>query len=123
MANYKRGYPRTKKRGRHSMAEVSYRKRHGLKPYIVPDAPKRDQFETITHYWNATRLWYQMRHQLYWQDQYSMMSGSPRNWDILHHSRPHRRRTDKLVRNIMIGKADPEATSWPLAHKPHIYYY
>lgn len=123
MANYKRGYPRTQKRGRHGMAQVSYRKRHGLKPYIIPDGPRRDDFERFEDYWIVSRLTYQRRRQLYWPNQYNMMSGSPRDWDITHHIRPHRRRVAKLVRNIMIGKIDPENAAWPLAHKPRIYYW
>ena len=123
MAHHKRGYSRTKKRGRHSMATVSYRKRHGLKPYRVPVSPKRDQYETAFEYWQATQRWYESLTHLWWGTEFNMMSGSPRDWDILHHVRPHRRRSNKLLRNIMLGKIDPENAAWPLPHKPHIYYW
>lgn len=46
----------------------------------------------------------------------------PAAWDILYHRRPHRRATKRLEIAVMHG-ADPDNLAWPVAKKPHVYYW
>jgi hypothetical protein len=48
--------------------------------------------------------------------------GSPSSHDIIFHHRPRRVQERLLVRKIMNGE-DPEDLLWPLAKKPHIWYW
>ena len=50
------------------------------------------------------------------------MQDTPKWWHVLHHSRPHRRATKRLETKIMKGE-DPDDIAWPVARKPHIYYW
>jgi hypothetical protein len=54
--------------------------------------------------------------------EYRWMSHWPRYWDIVFHTRPHRRRTRECVVLVMQGR-DPDNIAWPVAKKPHIYYW
>ena len=46
----------------------------------------------------------------------------PRVHDVLHHSRPTRRRVHALERKVLRG-ADPDDLVWPDGRKPHVYYW
>ena len=46
----------------------------------------------------------------------------PAWWDILHHSRPQRRRDMRCEKAVLNG-ADPDNIVWPLSRKPHQYYW
>lgn len=46
----------------------------------------------------------------------------PRHHDKVFHTRPLRRKTRMLEREILKG-ADADAMAWPVAKKPHIYFW
>lgn len=46
----------------------------------------------------------------------------PRSHNIVFHTRPQRRKTKRLLTKVLKGE-DPENITWPLARKPHIYYW
>lgn len=48
----------------------------------------------------------------------------PRIWDILQHTRPSRRRNNRVVSAIMRGEVDADEAVLPaIGHKPHNYYW
>lgn len=47
---------------------------------------------------------------------------TPSSWNLVFHTRPHRRATKRLENKIMKGE-DPDGIAWPVARKPHIYYW
>ncbi len=47
----------------------------------------------------------------------------PARWDIIYHTRPHRRRAQHMLAAIKSGRIDPDAAAWPLSKKPHYYYW
>lgn len=50
-------------------------------------------------------------------------NGTPAHWNILHHSRPRRRRTAQLATKLLKG-TEPDDLVWDLGNrKPHIYYW
>lgn len=53
----------------------------------------------------------------YWLDNW------PSAWDLVYHRRPPRRRTKALEGVVMRGDRDPDDIAWPLAKKPHLYYW
>jgi hypothetical protein len=53
----------------------------------------------------------------------SCLRGWPRWHDILYHNRPHRSATKRLERAVLMGWVDAEDAAWPLAKKPHQYYW
>lgn len=85
MAHYKRGYPRTKTRGR---------RRYPSK-WEWPALEKKGWFHMCSY---------------------------PRYWDIQYHTRPQRAKTKAISRKVKKG-ADPENLAWPIAKKPHNYYW
>jgi hypothetical protein len=46
----------------------------------------------------------------------------PRAHDVLHHSRPTRRKVHALERAVL-RDADPDDLVWPDGRKPHVYYW
>lgn len=109
MAHYKRKKRRTKPahNSRSSICGPGFRKKKGLKPVIIPDWQDRDP---KIDYWPEP-----------WG--YVWMANWPRYWDILHHTRPTRRREKVLINRVLGGKIDPEDAAWPLHKKPHKYYW
>lgn len=103
MAHFKRKRCRTSTKGR-SNTVTFYRKRHGLKPIKIPLYWRRDNHD-------------------YWPSQYSMMSGNPRWWDIVFHTRPSRARAQRLLQAVRAGRRDPDDTCWPDYRKPRSYYW
>lgn len=65
--------------------------------------------------WKAKRL--EERNGYYWY-----MGSWPAWWDILHHRRPHRRKTKVVEFKVMRGD-DLDDLVWPLAKRPHTYYW
>lgn len=55
-------------------------------------------------------------------DRYHWLSQWPRFWDVIMHTRPRRRRTRAAVVLVMQGR-DPDGITWPVAKKPHKYYW
>lgn len=47
---------------------------------------------------------------------------TPSSHHIVFHHRPKRRETKRLLTQILKGE-DPEKVAWPVARKPHIYYW
>ena len=43
--------------------------------------------------------------------------------DILHHRRPHRRQTAAIERAVLLDRVDPDIAEWPVAKRPHLYYW
>ena len=93
MAHFKRKYPRTIATGNYSANGI--RHRFG---YHDPDSR---QFDRQDYLW---------------------VSRYPRYWDKLHHTRPARAESRRLVQAILHG-ADPDNLTWPDGRKPHIYYW
>lgn len=67
------------------------------------DRERRERAEKTVQGW----LWYR---------------STPSAWNIQFHVRPMRRETRVLERSILRG-ADPDSIAWPVARKPHIYYW
>lgn len=85
MANYKRGYPRTKSR----------RKRDNWADKKLPG-----------------------------YDGWRWLNSWPRWWDIMFHTRPWRRESKKLLRDVVSGRKDWDEVSFNSSyHKPHQYYW
>lgn len=119
MANYKRGRPRSQGKG-NGLSTVSYRKKHGLKPIILPDwEPHR--WGTPEYF--AHQRWRESMRDIWWPEQFNMMANHPRWWDIMHHTRPRRAKEKALTRKVLKGAIDAENVPWPLEKKPHIYYW
>ena len=43
--------------------------------------------------------------------------------DIIFNRRPARRVNKAMERRILMDRVDPDDTAWPLAKKPHVYYW
>jgi hypothetical protein len=113
MANFKRHKCRYLGKNRHS-SETFYRKRLGLRPYTLPDYPA----------WGTPEYYARLHaRDTLWPPQFRRMGNWPRSWDILHHSRPRRAKEKAFARAIVKGAKDPDNVCWPLAKKPHIYYW
>lgn len=94
MAHFKRGYAKTKTRGR---------KR------------RRDERRVLRGYTKERSAW--LCHYHTWMQTY------PKYWDVEFHTRPKRRKTRRCEIAVLKG-ADPDNLAWPLGnHKPHNYYW
>ena len=47
---------------------------------------------------------------------------TPSSWHIVVHHRPKRREVKRLEQLIVKGE-DPDNIAWPIAKKPHVYYW
>ena len=47
----------------------------------------------------------------------------PRWWDVIFHTRPHRRHEREVLEQIRTGVIDADAAAWPRWHRPHNYYW
>lgn len=47
---------------------------------------------------------------------------TPSSWNIVFHHRPKRREIKRLEQKILKGE-DPDNIAWPMARKPHVYYW
>lgn len=47
----------------------------------------------------------------------------PQWWDLMFHRRPHRAATKDMIRKIKSEHSDADDVSWPLAKRPHKYYW
>jgi hypothetical protein len=113
MANYKRG--KCRRNAMHAMrgSEASWRARVGMKPIRLPSVenwPDRYSSEW-DEFWRFGN-----RDVYHWTRRY------PAWWDREFHTRPHRANTRRLEKKVMKG-ADPDEVVWPLAKKPHNYYW
>jgi hypothetical protein len=105
MAHYKRKRSRTSV-GSHT-STTFYRKRLGLKPaYLGRDWWKSDIPASVL-----------------WPAEFNMMSNWPRWWDIIHHTRPTRRKAKQITRSVLLGKLDPDNAVWPKHRDKHCYYW
>lgn len=106
MAHYKRKKCRYHPNGRHHQgSQTTFRVRLGLKP--VPKDWRRDGIPW-QEIWPA------------WLKQYS---AHPAHWDRTYHIRPHRMRTKRMERQILMGRIDPDDAAWPIPNRPYIYYW
>lgn len=48
---------------------------------------------------------------------------TPSHWNNQYHTRPRRAKERDLLRKVLKDEVDAEDTVWPLAKKPHIYYW
>ena len=116
MANYKRRYPRTG--GKTHISTTTWRKKQGLKPCITVI---RDKFSGKRIYLDVSWGWRDNSRKYY--------QGYPRSHDIVHHSRPTRRKNRQVSREILMSDImdrDPlmvDDMVFPLAKKPHKYYW
>lgn len=106
MANFKRGKCRYQLYRTHRGSFASRLSRNGLRPVRPKDGLRSWEDEQ----------YYQAKCQLNWLNQW------PRRHDYIHHTRPHRTKTKRLEREVLNG-ADPDGVVWPLAKKPHHYYW
>lgn len=51
-----------------------------------------------------------------------LYSSCPSGWNTYFHIRPNRRKTRHNLQMLIKG-ADPDAMVWPVARKPHIYFW
>lgn len=117
MANYKRGKCRHKSIHAQRGSETSWRARNNMKPVRVPDI-SHDGYDSRT--WHAS--WEAWR-RIYWPaGRHTPMRNWPAWWDRTFHTRPHRAKVRRLERKVMQG-FDPDNIAWPLAKRPHIYYW
>ena len=50
-------------------------------------------------------------------------NGTPAAWNIIHHTRPRRRR-DKHRLRLVLGGANPDSIAWETGNRrPHVYYW
>jgi hypothetical protein len=120
MANFKRRYPRIAGGGHYS--EAFWRKRHNLKPIIIPDF---DGSVFVNGHKSIEWLRFcEWRRQVCYPDSApSQMANHPRWWDILHHTRPTRRKNKAKLIGIRRGWRDPDNTVWHDGRKPTQYYW
>lgn len=122
MAHFKRGKCRYKVHRPIRGSDTSWRARWGLKPVRFPEI----------EYWPEVRSaeWNAMFHPRGRHGNrgrkisgpYSQMSSYPAWHDILFHTRPLRRATKRCEHKVIQG-ADADDLAWPLAKKPHKYYW
>jgi hypothetical protein len=121
MAHYKRGYPRSTASGHH-VSQIAYRKHHG----ILPLRPRKfDDFLCGAPYGSAEYLEARLRYYEHrdWPDEFNMMANWPRWWDIMHHTRPARRKNRQTLNRVLREVVDPDGAFWCDGRKPHIYYW
>lgn len=118
MANYKRGKCRYNGRTRRN-SETFYRRRVGLVPVrLTKEHWKLD--------WSAWRLLWIPRSHNHGKKiggPFSMMNGEPRWHTIIEHNRRQRAKVRTATRKALKDEIDAEEAIWPLAKKPHIYYW
>ena len=44
-------------------------------------------------------------------------------WNRIHHIRPARRLCHQIEQALLTGDLDPDDATWPVAKKPHVYYW
>lgn len=47
----------------------------------------------------------------------------PKWWDVVYHTRPHRREAAAVTNKVVRGVLDADAAVWPVSKKPHLYYW
>lgn len=119
MAHYKHGKCRYQGK-RKGCSETFTRKRMGLKPVKLPDF----WWEWDTHdKFSLKSFAAQMTREQWKANGYSFLNSWPRWHDILYHNRPRRTAEKRLARRVIKGDIDLEDVAWPLAKKPHQYYW
>jgi hypothetical protein len=122
MAHYKRGKCRHHCPRAIRGSDTSWRARWGFKPVRLPEIKDwPDRYSAEWHAWWHPKGRHGNRGQKI-AGPYSQMGSYPAWWDRTFHTRPHRAKVRSLERKIMHG-ADPDNLAWPLAKKPHIYYW
>ncbi len=121
MVHYKRGYPRSTASGHH-VSEIAYRKHHGIRPLrrLRWDDIRGSARYGTAEYREAWLRYYALRE---WPSEFNMMANWPRWWDIMHHTRPTRRKNRQTLNRIMRGVADPDEAFWRDGRRPHIFYW
>ncbi len=90
----------------------SWRAKHGYKPVRTGDVH--------TMSWEDWRQrWIHPKGKSY----LSMMNGNPAWWDRVFHVRPHRVRTKRMERAVLLGKVDPDDLAWPIPYRPWQYWW
>lgn len=119
MAHYKRGKCRYQLKHRR-FNETFTRKRLGLKPVKLPEFWwKWDQSEFVS----PASLFAQRTREQWKTNGYSFLNSWPRWHDIIHHNRPRRAAEKRLEKQVLKGECDLEDVTWPLAKRPHVYYW
>ncbi len=107
MAHYKRKKCRYHSTGtKHQGSETTFRVRLGLKP--VPKDWRRSRIPIDV-------IWPRWLHNVY--------ASSPAHWDRTYHTRPHRVRTKRMERQILMGLIDADDAAWPVPNRPQVYYW
>lgn len=124
MANFKRRSPRAGASKRYS--QTGWRARNNMKPIKIPEFEHEGKL-TFTYRirrspeYQAYREW---RSRVCWPASGpDPMRNRPRWHDVLHHTRPRRRRDRAMISAVFHGKIDPENAAWELSKKPHIWYW
>lgn len=122
MANFKCRRPRTAPGSRYS--GTGWRSRNNMKPIKIPEFDFKGKSYTNTRYTLEYLRFLEWKHRTLWPDSKPSPMGSwPRWHDVMHHTRPRRRRDRATASAVFHGKIDPENATWELSKKPHIFYW
>jgi len=121
MANFRRRRPRIRTHRAIRGSDTSWRAKWGFHPARIT----KEHWKLEGAEWDA--LWHPRgRHGNSGKKiggPYCPMHSYPKRHDLMHHTRPRRRRTKIIEIAIAKGAKDPDNVCWPLAKKPHIYYW
>jgi hypothetical protein len=122
MANFRRRRPRDSATNTHRGSETSWRAKMGLTPIRLPhEAWKAMSLDDWLACWHGRRAHGNWGKKI--GGPYSRMNNNPAWWDRVFHTAPRRAKERVITRAIVKGAKDPDSVCWPLAKKPHIYYW
>lgn len=108
MAHYKRKKCRYHSTGtRHRGSQTTLRARLGMKPVRI----------------RGWYLWDDVNVHEIWPHWFNWYDSAPAHWDRTFHTRPHRMRTKRMERQILMGLVDPDDANWPIPNRPQVWYY
>lgn len=120
MAHFKRGKCRYRGKSPRG-SQASWRAKYGFKPAKLTSAHRRLEGEAWHVLWSPRGVAGNRGKRI--GGNMSMMNSYPRWHDIMFHTRPRRKAERHMEQQMLHGRLDPEAANWPLAHKPHKYYW
>lgn len=126
MAHYKRGKCRYHCPNAIRGSLTSWRAKHGMHPARIdwsdiPDWRNRKSSAEWDAMWHPRGQHGNRGKKI--SGPYSTMASYPAWWDRLFHTRPRRAREKLMTKAILAGKLDADNIAWPLAKKPHIWYW
>jgi hypothetical protein len=95
-----------------------------MQPIKIPEFEHEGKLTYAILRSNAYMAYREWRSRVCWPDSGpNPMRNWPRWHDVLHHTRPRRRRDRATANAIFHGKIDPENATWELSKKPHVWYW